>query len=555
MLRTLAFVAARPSERLRGRIPHSVFVLLPLLFVGCAGPEVSTPDAAPEQILVAATSSDMVGVNELVSSNDRFTQDVIDAQFLHLFQEMPDFEQGPPTMAPQLAVEHTWEEVEGKPSLLIRLDPAARWSDGAPITADDVRWSWQAQTAPELAWGYKESKESIADVEVVDPNTVRFHLTHRYLAQIQDINLGVILPRHAWSGLPFAEWRQNPEWFQDNLVVSGPFQLVRWKRDVEIVLDRNPAYTGESARLDRVVFRVIPDKPSQVEGLLAGTLHFIERVPPDDAERIQASDRAELIRYWGRQYDFLCWNVENPLFADAAVRRALTLAIDRRAIVEAIWGDLARTSKSPIIASVWAHHGELEEYPYDPERAARTLEAAGWIDRDGDGVLDREGVPFEFDLLTNNDSRPRGDAAAMIQQQLKRVGIEARPRATDFLTAQDLTLAHDFDATISGWLIDTSLDVSYAFHTDWIDSGLNLGQYTNPALDRLLDEAGTQVEREAFHERLLRVQEILHEEQPYTLLWEPIKLNAVDRRVRGVRSNAQTSYFDLDQWWIAADPS
>jgi len=498
----------------------------------------------------------MAGVNELISSDDRFTQDIVDAQFLHLFREEADFEAGPPTLSPELATSYVWEDASGNsenegPTLLVQLDPRASWSDGEPVTADDVRWTWLAQTSEAVAWPYAESKESIREVEVVGPHEVRYHLTHRYLTALQDINLGVVLPKHRWSELPFEEWRVNPEWFLDRLTVAGPFQLANWERDSEVVLERNPAYSlGEAARLDRVVFRIIPKKSNQVAGLLSGELHFIERIPAADAQRIVESPEAQLVEYWTRQYDFLCWNSENPLFEDSAVRRALTLAIDRQALVDTLWYGYARVSKTPVIASVWAHHKALEDYPYDPKRSQELLAEAGWSDTDGDGTLDRNGQPFRFEILTNSDSRQRLDAATMIQEQLSQVGIDAQIRSLEFLTASALTLAHDFDATISGWLIDTSLDLSFAFHTDWIEPGYNLGSYSNPELDLLLDESGRQVDPEGLHRTLLEIQEIIFEEQPYTQLWEPKGLNAASHAVRGIQSNSQSSYFRLDQWWI-----
>ena len=138
------------------------------------------------------------------------------------------------------------------------------------MTAEDVRWTWEAQTDPDLAWGYAQSKENIRDVEVTGPHSLRVHFHRPSPSQLTELNEGVILPRHAWSELPFSEWRSNESWFVEHLVVNGPFDLESWARQEQIVLRRNEAYhQAELPRLDRVVFRVVPQKQNQIGELLS----------------------------------------------------------------------------------------------------------------------------------------------------------------------------------------------------------------------------------------------------------------------------------------------
>ena len=136
-----------------------------------------------------------------------------------------------------------------------------------------MRWTWQAQVSPEIAWSYADLKDAITDVEVIDPHTVRYHFREAYASQLLDAVEGKILPKHIWSRIPFAEWRQKADWFRDNLVTSGPFRLAAWRHGEEVVLERNERYFDPTVpKLDRVVFRVAPDAATHVEQLLTPLL-------------------------------------------------------------------------------------------------------------------------------------------------------------------------------------------------------------------------------------------------------------------------------------------
>jgi len=498
---------------------------------------------------VIGSGADFGGVNELTSSHSTFSRAILEKLFLHLLEEQPDYALHPPTFAPQLAASYEWSE--DHLVLTLHLRPEVVWSDGVPVTAEDVRWTWQAQIDPELAWEYAQVKESIVDMEVVDSHTLKVFFKQASASQLTDLNEGVILPRHVWSRLPAVEWNERAEWFTENLVVNGPFNLESWSPQSEIVLERNESfYKPEQPYLDRVVFRIVPEKSNRILQLLAGDLDLVEQIPPAEAARIRDDEALDLLEFWHRQYDFICWNLDNPLFAAAATRRALTLAIDRQSIIDALLFGYARVATSPIISTVWAHDPELEPWPYDPAAARELLAGEGWRDADGDGILDRDGRPFRFELSTNTDSRIRVDAAVMIQEQLRRVGIDAEVRRMEFNTLVDKNLEHDFDATLGAWGIDTSLDLTYAFHTDSIDNGYNFGSYSNPEVDRLIDDFRRQIDPEVMGAILRTIEAILHQDQPYTFLWEPKRLTGVNRRLVNVQTNPLSSFFRLEEWWM-----
>lgn len=541
---------------LRWAVAACGLLLIVAPLIGCGGSvDAPRPNDASQQpmaggTLVIGASHDLRGINQLVGAHSSFSRSILDQMFLHLLEEQADYTEHPPTLLPQLADHYEWSDDHKTLTLYLRRD--AVWSDGVPVSAEDVRWTWQAQTHEDVAWGYADMKEAIADIEVVDSHTVRVHFTETSTSQLTDLNEGAILPKHAWSKLPFREWRENADWFLRNLVVNGPFILKSWRPQEEIILHRNESYFRPGLPyLDRVVLRVIPEKSSQILQLLSGELDFVDHIPPVEAIRVEQAEDLQVIDYWHRQYDFICWNLANPLFADAQVRRALTMAIDRQSIIDTLLFGHAKLSTSPIISSVWAHNRQIEPWPYDPDDARSVLAGLGWRDSDSDGILDRDGRRFSFELSTNADSRLRVDAAVMIQEQLRKAGIEARVRQMEFNTLIDKNIAHEFDATIGAWGIDTSLDLSYAFHSDSIEDGYNFGMYSNSEVDRLIEEARTLSDLQRLAPIVREIQHHLHQDQPYTFLWEPRRLIGARNRLQHAQPNPLNSYFHLEEWWLS----
>jgi peptide/nickel transport system substrate-binding protein len=532
-----------------------------LLAAGCrAGEEKPNPEntdtpaaaEAPRRggTAVVGWTAEPTGVNEYIQQPSNINSEILDLLFLRLVWEQPDFTEHPPTFAPQLARSYEWSE--DHKTLIFHLRDDVVWSDGVPVTAEDVRWTWQAQMHPDVAWVTAYMKERITDVEVVDPRTVRFHFSQVYARQLLDVNEGRILPKHVWEKLPFSKWRESADWFRQNLVVSGPFTLASWEPQQQFVLARNDRYYEKGLpRLDRLVLRVVPDATAGLTQLLSGDVDLVPQIATTDVPRIQASDRFDLITYWSNLYVFVGWNNERPLFADPEVRRALTLATDRQAIVDTILGQYGRVGVSPVLTTIWAYDRSLQPLPYDPAEARRILAARGWRDSDGDGVLDKGGKPFAFELASNAGNQLRADAAVMIQDQLKKVGIRVDPKVLEFNTLITRTQEGDFDAAVIGLSIDTGLDLTANFHSREIGGGSNYVRYRNPEMDRLLEEAAGKPEIAGMKPALLRIQQILHRDQPITVLWESQRLTAVNERVRNVKPNSLRTMYNAKEWWVA----
>lgn len=533
----------RSSPRCRRLAPTCRLIALAVALAvsSCSAPE-------PPAAIVVGTPFDLEHVNELIVQGSSFNNVIVHQLFLTLVEENPDFSTGPPTFLPRLA--ESWQLAADRSTLDFALRQDVHWSDGTPVTADDVRFTWLAQTSPDVAWNASDYKKDIEDVEVLDSHTVRFHFDKPSAAQIQIANEGVILPAHAWGELPFAEWRQTPEWFLEHLVVSGPFMLEDWQRQQHLVLRRNDNYFRPGLpKCDSIVFRRIPDSAILIEQFLASEVDLIEISNHDDIDRVQARDDLVLIDYQKRQYDFITWNTLRPFFDDVRVRQALALGIDQQALIDTLGHGLLRPGTSPIVSGVWAHNEDLVPWPHDLERARELLTEAGWLDSDGDGVRERQGIAFRFELSTNPGIPLRWDALQLIAAQLREIGVDAQPTLIEYSKLTAMNFGHDYDATLMALAMDTALNLDLFGTGD----AYNFGAYSNAEVDALIEAINSALDLGDVREELLRLQEILHQELPIFVLWEPHGALARNKRVDGVEPNLLWRFGRLEDWSLSTD--
>ncbi len=534
------------DEAVRGALPSMRLLAVAGLAVAF-GSGCTSPARRDSNRLNVGMRFEYTTPNELIGPAT-LSYNAINGQFfLPLMEERPDFRDAPPTWAPGLA--SGWEFSEDRRQLTVRLRPDVLWSDGRPVTAEDVRFTWRAQTDPDVAWNYSFSKESITDVEAVDAGTVRFHFDTALASVLDDVSTGRILPRHAWETRPLAEWRSDPGWFFEHLVTNGPFLLEDRTPGQELVLGRNRNYFATGfPRLDRVVLRAAADGAALANRLLSGELDVVSGLGATEAQRLEGQPGVVVTAYANRQFTFVSWNTRRPWFRDAATRRALAMAIDRQAIVDTIWHGYAEVGNSPIISSVWAHDPEIEPWPHDPGAARDALTEAGWEDGDGDGILERDGKPFRFELATFAGAAARWNAMQMIQADLRAVGIDARPRRVEANVLIQRMRGKNFDAAASSFAIDTGLDLRYAFHSREIPGGHNYAAYADSEVDRLLDAFAARLDPMTGLGDLHRLQRILHEDQPMLVLWEPLSLAAFDEDVESVAPNVLSPLANLKEW-------
>ncbi len=497
--------------------------------------------------VVIGLLGDPANLNPLVATSTE-SKEIINLLYLKLLDEQDDFISFEPSLA------ESWTFSEDSLAITFRLRDNVVWQDGEPFTAADVRFSWELETDTTVAWAGRHLKDRISDVEVIDDRTVTFHFTNRYPYQLMDANDGVIVPMHILENIPRDEIRISP--IGRAPVGTGPFRLARWVSGQYIELERNPGYYDKKQPyLDRVVFRIVPDMTTLVTQLKTGEIDCLESIPNDALPGIRADyPDVEIYSYPSRDYSFVVWNLNTPLFENREVRRALAMAVDVREMIETLWGGMAEPMDSPMHPILWAHDPAMVPIEYDPVRARAVLTANGWVDADGDGIIEKDGVKFEFEMTTNQGNQVRADIATMCQEYLGRIGVKVRPRILEWNTFIQAVIAGEFDSCVLGWAVGTRADLTNLWKsTSKPPGGMNVSGYANAEVDSLIDRAKNTLDPSAAKPLWFRCQRIIYGDQPFMFLAVPYEVVGLNRRFCGVEPNAIGFFVNLPGWYIGED--
>ena len=532
-----------------GRILLLTLTLL-FLMAGCGGDGESTgPDRALEPVsggtAVIGVISDLDSWNEYLA-NQTSSLKVLRRIYLPLARENRDGNGEAPALEPRVAESWTTSSDGRAVTFYLR---EMNWSDGTPVTADDVRFTWTAQVAEEVAWSSADVKSAIRDVRVDDERTVTFILNRTYPEMMADIITGGILPRHIFGKVPFANW-QTHDWSTAR-VGCGPFLLQRYRPGEEVSLTRNPGfYRQDLPRLDRVVYRIVPDLGNLMLQLQAGTVDLVDGIPPWQAEALVSARSLNVREVRNLGYDYIGWNATRPPLDDPEIRKALTMAVDREGIVEELLYGHGNVSSGPVPRSYRvAVNGNA--WPYDPDKSRRILAAKGF--KLNAGILQRNGKPFEIEMTTNAGNELRNMVMVRVQEQLKQVGVDVRllpPMQMGAFVARNKS--GDFDAYVAGWSFEGKVELRSLFASSSMPpAGYNVVGYKSAEFDDALDALEAAPTIPLMAGALQRIHDRIHADQPYTFLFESSRLVASSTRLHDLALNVPgDALAELEQAWI-----
>jgi len=535
----------------RGAIPAgrrriaALAALAALAIAGCARESTGSLDVPTEPVdggtVVIGLFSEFDNFNELVSTDGYATAVMENMLYVPLLRWNEDIE-----IAPALA--ESWRFSDDRKVVTMQLRDDILWHDGVPTTSDDVVFSFRRFADPALAYSDQGSLRYLEKVEAAGPYEVRFVFTRSYADQLAHLRK-VIMPKHLLEDVPSAEMESAS--FNRAPVGNGPFRFVRWKREQQVVFEANPDFPDGRPHLDRVVFRIIPDQTALETALRTGEVDMLERLRFQSVAAFDRDPAFQVQQYAQRGYQYIGWNTRNPLFADADVRRAMTLAIDRQAIVDALAFGEGKVTAHPVMSRSPVYDTSVEPYPYAPAEASRILAGKGWVDTDGDGVLDKDGRPFAFKLLTNMGNQMREDTLVMVQDQLSRIGVSVTPEVREWSVFLDDIKGKRFDACHLGWETDFIFDPYDILHSDAIEGKYNMTSFSDARVDSLMDAATIAPTPEAARPLWREMLGVLHRDQPYTILYELEYAVGARQRVRGVTVDVRGYLVGIRDWWIA----
>jgi peptide/nickel transport system substrate-binding protein len=421
------------------------------------------------------------------------------------------------------------------------------FSDGEPLTAEDVQftfeWIMNPQVAAPRARAYYEKFEY---VKALDDYTVEFKFREPYFAALGLCGELEILAEHYYEQFTEDQFNEMP----GLLFGSGPYKMREdpklWKPGSQkIELERNENYWGPRPALDRVIWReILEDTAMEAEfrneeiDRLSVRASSYRKLSRDDDLRAKA-DLYEY-EYVNSGYFYIGWNQrksDKPTpFADKRVRQAMTLLIDRETIATRVYDNLATPATGPFHPLGWQADKSIDAWPFDPKRASRLLDDAGFIDRDDNGVRESpDGVPLTFKLIYSTGSDETRQMVFMIKDEMKKAGVDMQLDPLDWPAMQQKLDDRKFDAILLGWGGVPESDVYQMFHSSQTeDGGDNYIYYKNPEADKLIEQARATVDRDKCQDLWNKVHAILHEDQPYTFLMNRKAVVYVNDRFRNV---------------------
>lgn len=443
----------------------------------------------------------------------------------------------------------SWDISDDGREITFHLRKGVRWHDGEPFTSADVLFTYKLMIDPETPTAYAERYKQVEEAMAPDAYTFKVRYAEPLAPALVSWAMG-ICPEHLLKDedISTSELARNP-------VGTGPFRFVKWDPGEQIVLERNEDYFEGAPYIKRIVYRIVPDTTTMFLELQSGGLDYMGLTPLQYARQTESpafKRRFNKYRYPAFAYTYLGYNLRKPMFQDRRVRQAISYAIDKQEIVDGVLLGLGQPATGPYKPGSWPYNPEVQRYPYAPDKARALLDAAGWKDRDGDGVRDKDGQALAFTILTNQGNDQRIKAGEIIQRRLQEVGIEVKLRVIEWASfLKEFIYPGRFDATILGWTIPVDPDGYNIWHSSKTGPReLNFIGYSNPEVDRLLEQGrrvlGVDKRRPVYH----RLQEILAEDVPYTFLYVPDSLPVVARRFHGIEEAPAGIMHNFNRWYV-----
>lgn len=451
------------------------------------------------------------------------------------------------------ALASRWERVDSL-SWRFHLRPGARWQDGQPVTAEDVRFSFEAFGDSVLDAPARPYVAHRINVIPEDSGTVLIRFAEPSPEQLYDATYHVrIIPSHIWSGRPKGSWTGDTA--VAHLVGSGPYRVTEWRRGeyVRLVADSS---SGPPPGVRQVVWRFARDPDAALNLVLSHEADLMETVGgPERAERVARDTALRLVPYPSATYGFLGFQVAggprnspHPIFGDVGTRRALALAVDRETLARSIFGREATAPPGPMSQLLWIRSDSIRTLPFDTVQANRALDAAGWRRQNSTQPRQRGSRALAFDILVPSTSPVRRRLAVALQAMWQSVGAAVTVTTLDFPVFQERLETGKFDTYIGAWLDEPS---PRGLADQWTRAGwsaLNYGHYANPAFESLFARASR---AKAVNEagRLYReAMDTLNADAPALFLYAPANVAVVSRRLTGVEIDPYSWLSGLRRW-------
>ena len=425
----------------------------------------------------------------------------------------------------QPGLAESWETPDSL-TYIFHLRPGVRFADGRPLTARDVKWTFDSLIEGKVRSAKASTFATVDRVDAPDDRTVIFRLKQPFASLLWNLS-------GAAGIVPYG----SGEEFNRNPVGSGPFRFVSAQQDNNVVIERNPSYWGTPAKLERVEFKVIPDATTRALELRKQSADVaINSLIADTVVALQRDRDLQVMEAPGTIYAYIALNLRDPILRDVRVRRAIAYAVNVQPIIHYLLRDEARPAYSILPPQHWAYDGDVARYPHDPERAGQLLDAAGYPAKNG--------VRFHITMKTSTEESTRL-LAAVLQQQLREVGIALDIRSFESATFLADVTKGAYQIHSLRWIggnQDPDIFENLFATASFAPKRANRTFYSNPRVDELIREGRSTLDRQKRKVIYDEIQQILAEDLPYINLWYLDNVLVHTKRVQGIQLGPAGSY-------------
>lgn len=457
----------------------------------------------------------------------------------------------PDTLQWQGLLAHKWTISEDGLTFDFWLRRGLRFSDGVPVTAEDVAFSFDFLMDERIAAPRSRAYfQKIASVEAILPNHVRFHFKEPYYNALALAGGMQVLAKHYYQ-----RFLEDPQSFNQSkalLFGSGPYLLEqgeKWRPDRgQVKLTRNPRYWGPVlANFKTLTWRVIENESALLSSFRNGDIHLYDARPKEFQDlskdpEIKDSSRFMAFTSMTAGYRYVAWNQKRAgkttPFADKKLRLAMTLLTDRQRIADELMLGYAEVAASPFSSASKQHDPKLAPRAVNREKALQLLAEAGYLDRDNDGQLENaEGEAFSFELTYFQDSQDTQRIVLLLKDLYAEAGINLIPDPAEWSVMLEKLDQRQFDAITLGWSGSVESDLYQIFHSSQIEQGGdNFIGYSNLAFDRYVEQARRTVDESVRMDYWRRAEKMLYDDQPYTFLFRKQTLHLLDKDLQNVQA-------------------
>jgi peptide/nickel transport system substrate-binding protein len=535
-----------------------LFALPLALLASCGGTDDARGPVGGTVIIAAAADADAMLPPLVRTSQGRLASELLFDRLVEIGPSLNTI--GDADFQPRLAKSWTWSA--DSLSITFTLHPDATWHDGRPVVAADVEAGYAAIIDTANGSNLLADLADVAGVSSNNDGTVTIQFKRRAPEQFYAASVIFPLPAHLIPTEPGAILATSA--LARNPVGSGPYRFVQWTPLERFEFAAVEDFYRGRARLDRVVVTITPEPATGLARLWAEEADVWELLPAGDVAEAQRHAHVRLVNSNAFDYSFVAFNFRDatdrekphPLFADAALRRAISMAVDRPAIVQAIFDTLAIPLKGPFVTSQFTADTSVAQLPFDRTAAAALLDSLGWRVDAKDGMRRRNGKLLTFTALIPGSSRNRERASVLMQEQLRQVGIAMEIERAENRTFTQKRQDGQFDVVFGGWLTTPSprgLRSTWGTFGDDGWGGQNDGRYSNASFDAAVQSGLAAMDATTARAHFKEAYGIIVNDAAAMFLYEPRTVAVVHKRFRIPKWRPDGWWRSLPEWTVAPD--